>query len=176
MEACYKRDGKCNKQAVLKIDISSDWGAVKYAAFSNVEQQIAASAKLSYPKRIHSMCLFKDASDIYRAAMFSPIPHEQRVKPIEEQDHEPLCFLLGAFKGSETNWSVPEKEGWRSKRMGRHANKTGCATQDSPEREESCKIKTTNAIIYQPQLGWEARLAECQRNYQLSENLKSNSS
>lgn len=40
------------------------------------------------------------------------MPSDQRRLPIEEQAHEPLCFLSSAFTKASLNWSVPEKEGF----------------------------------------------------------------
>jgi RNase H-like domain found in reverse transcriptase len=31
---------------------------------------------------------------------------------MEEQDHQPLAFLSGEFKGAQLRWTVPEKEGF----------------------------------------------------------------
>jgi hypothetical protein len=31
---------------------------------------------------------------------------------MEEQDHQPLAFLSGDFKGAQLLWTVPEKEGF----------------------------------------------------------------
>lgn len=58
------------------------------------------------------MCLFKDESDIHWAAILTQTPDNQHRKPIENQEHEPLCFLSGAYEGSSANWSVPVKEGF----------------------------------------------------------------
>lgn len=107
-----KGGGKRTKQALRKFDITNEWGTKHDDAFVTIKRQLAASVKLSYPKANHSMCLFTDASDTHWAAILSQVPHTERRKPIEEQSHEPLCFLSGAFKGSSANWSVPEKEGF----------------------------------------------------------------
>jgi RNase H-like domain found in reverse transcriptase len=31
---------------------------------------------------------------------------------MEEQDHQPLAFLSGEFKGAQLRWTVPQKEGF----------------------------------------------------------------
>jgi RNase H-like domain found in reverse transcriptase len=35
-----------------------------------------------------------------------------RVSRNKEQDHLPLAFLSGEFKGAKLRWTVPEKEGF----------------------------------------------------------------
>jgi RNase H-like domain found in reverse transcriptase len=42
--------------------------------------------------------------------LVTQIDEEQLDFPIEEQDHQPLAFLSGEFKGAQLRWTVPEKE------------------------------------------------------------------
>jgi hypothetical protein len=51
-----------------------------------------------------------DASDFFYAGLVTQIHEEQLDLPMEEQDHKPLAFLLGEFKGAQLRWTVPEKE------------------------------------------------------------------
>jgi RNase H-like domain found in reverse transcriptase len=37
---------------------------------------------------------------------------EQLDLTMEEQDHQPLAFLSGEFKGAQLRWTVPEKKGF----------------------------------------------------------------
>ena len=112
MEQAYKKAGKRTKHAVRKISLASDWGANHDAAFDSIIKQLAAKVKIAHPKPDHITCLFTDASDTHWAAILTQFPSSERRQPIEDQKHEPLCFLSGAFKGSSANWSVPEKEGF----------------------------------------------------------------
>jgi len=112
MESAYKKAGKRTKLAVRKISIDNEWGAEHDSAFNLIKTQLAASVKLAHPKPDHSMCLFTDASDTHWSAILTQVPNEQCRQEIEDQAHEPLCFLSGAFKGRTMNWSTPEKEGF----------------------------------------------------------------
>ena len=112
MEKAYSKAGKRTKHAVRKISLANEWGANHDAAFASIKSQLAAKVKLAHPKPDHIMCLFTDASDTHWAAILTQFPSTERRQPIEDQKHEPLCFLSGAFKGSSANWSVPEKEGF----------------------------------------------------------------
>ena len=112
LEDTYSHVGKRTKHALRNIYITNSWGAIHDAAFADIKQQLAASVKLAHPKSDHHLCLFTDASDTHWAAILTQLPTHDRRKDIEEQNHEPLCFLSGAFSGSAANWSVPEKEGY----------------------------------------------------------------
>ena len=112
METVYKRAGGRTKRAVSKICLTDSWGSAHDDAFNGIKKQLAASTKLAHPKSDHNICLFTDASDTHRAAILPQISDSQKRMPVEEQEHEPLCFLSGAFTGASKNWSVPEKEGF----------------------------------------------------------------
>lgn len=112
LEDAYKKAGKRTKKAVEKIRISDSWGTDHTAAFENVISQLAAATRLSLPKNGHRVCLFTDASDSHWSAILTQSPTDDESKPVDEQQHEPMCFLSGAFKGSSERWSVPEKEGY----------------------------------------------------------------
>jgi hypothetical protein len=51
-------------------------------------------------------------SDRFYAGMVTQIDEEQLDLPMEEQDHQPLAFLSGEFKGAQLRWTEPEKEGF----------------------------------------------------------------
>jgi RNase H-like domain found in reverse transcriptase len=67
-------------------------------------------AFLAPDKRI---CVLTDASDRFYAGLVTQIHEEQLDSPMEEQDHQPLAFLSGEFKGAQQRWTVPEKEFFR---------------------------------------------------------------
>lgn len=112
MEDAYSKAGKRTKQAVRKISLTNEWGAIHDDAFTHIKSQLAASVKLAHPKPDHTMCLFTDASNTHWGAVLTKVPNAQRREELERQHHEPLCFLSGAFKGASANWSVSEKEGF----------------------------------------------------------------
>lgn len=112
LEDAYKTAGKRTKKAVRRIRLDSSWGAEHDRSFELIKKQLAASTKLAHPKVDHTMCLFTDASESHWAAILTQTPKTQFRKPIDQQEHAPLCFLSGAFTGSSFNWSMPEKEGY----------------------------------------------------------------
>jgi hypothetical protein len=58
------------------------------------------------------LCLFCDASDKHFGAALTQIPPDDMVEPVHEQQHEPLEFLSGTFRGACSRWSINCKEAW----------------------------------------------------------------
>lgn len=58
------------------------------------------------------LCLFTDASDTHWAGLLTQVRNWKEGVPIEEQEHEPLGTLSGAFTHVQRNWSVIEKESY----------------------------------------------------------------
>jgi hypothetical protein len=56
--------------------------------------------------------LFCDASDKYWGSTLTQVPVDQLDLPVEQQTHEPIAFLSGAFTKASRNWSIVEKEAW----------------------------------------------------------------
>jgi RNase H-like domain found in reverse transcriptase len=63
----------------------------------------------SRPKGI---CILTDTSDRLYSGLLTQIDEEQLDLPMEEQDHQPLAFLSGEFKGAQLRWTVPGREGF----------------------------------------------------------------
>jgi RNase H-like domain found in reverse transcriptase len=58
------------------------------------------------------ICVLTDASDRFYAGLVIQIHEKQLDLPMEEQDHQPLAFFSGEFRGAQLRWTVPEKEGF----------------------------------------------------------------
>jgi hypothetical protein len=67
---------------------------------------------LAFPDPDKRICVLMDPSDRFYAGLVTQIHEEQLDLPMEEQDHQPLAFLSGEFKGAQIPWTVPEKEGF----------------------------------------------------------------
>ena len=95
LESCYKKAGKCTKQALRKLSIINSWTATHDAVFADIKGQLTVSVKLGFPKNEQKLCLFTDASDTHWVAVLIQVPTEDRSLDLEMQRHEPLCFLSG---------------------------------------------------------------------------------
>jgi RNase H-like domain found in reverse transcriptase len=67
---------------------------------------------LAFPNPDKGIRVFTDASDRFYDSLVTQLHEEQLYLPTEEQDHQPLAFLSGEFKGAQLRWTVPEKEGF----------------------------------------------------------------
>jgi RNase H-like domain found in reverse transcriptase/Integrase zinc binding domain len=70
------------------------------------------SMTLAFPDPDKRICVLMNTSDRFYADLVTQIDEEQLDLPIKEQDHQPLAFLSGEFKGAQLRWTVPEKEGF----------------------------------------------------------------
>jgi hypothetical protein len=70
------------------------------------------SMTLAFPDPDKRICVLADASDRFYAGLLTQIDEEKLGLPMEDQDHRPLAFLSGEFKGAQLRWTVPEKEGF----------------------------------------------------------------
>jgi RNase H-like domain found in reverse transcriptase/Reverse transcriptase (RNA-dependent DNA polymerase) len=112
MEKVYKAKGKRTRRAVATYDITDLWGGDEEASFQTIQLQLANAVRLAHPKSGHTLCLFTDASDTHWSGILTQVPADQMDLPTEEQDHQPLAFQSGAFKGASERWSTVEKEGY----------------------------------------------------------------
>jgi hypothetical protein len=67
---------------------------------------------LAFPDPDKRICVLTTASDSFYSGLVTQIDEEQLYLPMEEQDHHPLAFLSGEFKGAQPRWTVSEKEGF----------------------------------------------------------------
>jgi RNase H-like domain found in reverse transcriptase len=87
------------------------WGPEEQAAFKDLQAAIMDSMTLAFPDPDKKICVLTYASDRFYAGLVTQIDEKQLDLPMEEQDHQPLAFLSGGFKGTRLRWTVPEKEG-----------------------------------------------------------------
>jgi hypothetical protein len=66
---------------------------------------------LAFPDPDKRICVLSDASDRFYAGLVTQIDDKLLDILMEEQDHQPVVFLSGDFKGAQQRWTVPEKEG-----------------------------------------------------------------
>jgi hypothetical protein len=86
------------------------WGPEEQAAFKDLQAAIMESMTLAFPDPDKRICVLTDASDRFYAVLVTQIHEKQLNIPVQEQDHQPLAFLSGEFKGAQQRWTAPEKE------------------------------------------------------------------
>jgi hypothetical protein len=107
-------DGKTRrtKKAARAVALEQLWGDGAREAFKDIQTVIADSMTMAYPDPSKRICVLTDASERFYAGIVTQVDKSQLDLPIEQQDHQPLAFVSGEFKGAQLRWTVPEKEGF----------------------------------------------------------------
>jgi hypothetical protein len=108
----FEGKSRRTKKAAAAVSLLHPWGPEEQAAFKDLQASIMDSMTLAFPDPDKRICVLTDASDRFYAGLVTQIDEEQLELPMEEQDHQPLDFLSGEFKGAQLRWTVPEKEGF----------------------------------------------------------------
>jgi hypothetical protein len=64
----------------------------------------------AHPDTKQRVCVFTDASDVLYSGIITQLPKHHLGLPVHDQQHQPLAFTSGSFRGSQERWTVPEKE------------------------------------------------------------------
>ncbi len=78
----------------------------------NFKSSYVNMVKLAHREPSMALCVYTDASDAFWAGVVTQCEPEDLNKEVEDQRHEPLAFLGGAFTGSEEWWTTFEKEAY----------------------------------------------------------------
>jgi RNase H-like domain found in reverse transcriptase/Reverse transcriptase (RNA-dependent DNA polymerase) len=108
----FEGKSRGTKKAAAAVSRLHIWGPEEQATFKDLQAAIMDSMTLAFPDPVKRICVLNDASDRFYAGLLTQIDEEQLDLSMEEQDHQPLAFLSGEFKGAQLRWTVPEKEGF----------------------------------------------------------------
>jgi hypothetical protein len=108
----FERESRRTKKAAAAVSLLHLGGPEEQSAFKDLQAAIMDSMTLAFPDPDRRICVLTDASDRFYAGSVTQIDEVQLDLPMEEQDHQPLAFLSGEFKGAQLRWTVPEKEGF----------------------------------------------------------------
>jgi hypothetical protein len=64
----------------------------------------------AHPDPKQRVCVFTDASDSFYSGIITQVPEHHLDLPVHDQQHQPLAFTSGRFRGSQERWTIPEKE------------------------------------------------------------------
>jgi RNase H-like domain found in reverse transcriptase len=64
----------------------------------------------AHPDPKQRICVFTDVSDAFYSGMITQVPEHHLDLPVHDQQHQPLAFTFGRFRGSHERWTIPEKE------------------------------------------------------------------
>jgi RNase H-like domain found in reverse transcriptase len=97
----FEGKSRRTKKAAAAVSLLQLWGPEEQAAFKYLQAAIMESMTLAFSDADKRICVFTDASDRFCAGLVTQIDEKQLDLPMEEQDHQPLAFLSGEFKGAQ---------------------------------------------------------------------------
>jgi hypothetical protein len=114
MKRVYEKCGSNERRRYESVLLSEvGFGEAERAAFKKIQWMLATHCEtMSMPAPGATVCLYSDASDFYSCAILTQVLEWDASKPHYEQAHLPLGCFSEAFKGSELNWRIIEKEAW----------------------------------------------------------------
>ena len=105
MELCMSKGGSRKKNKLVKLLLEEcGWIDVHEEEFARLKGAVAEMVPLAHPKEDADVCVYTDASQDHWGAVVTQLKPGELDKPKEEQNHEPLAFLSGSFKGSASRW------------------------------------------------------------------------
>jgi RNase H-like domain found in reverse transcriptase len=79
-------------------------------AFRSLQEDILTLMSTAHPDPSKLVCVFTDASDALYSGMITQVLECHLDLPVHDQQHQPLAFTSGRFRGSQERWTIPEKE------------------------------------------------------------------
>ena len=113
LQSVCKKAGSNKSSQLAKHQLADvGWNDTHMASFVATKDALHQMVTLAHPDPDKAFCLFPDASHRSWGSVLTQIPRSQEDLPVVDQDHEPLAFISGAFKGASLRWSTVEKEGY----------------------------------------------------------------
>jgi hypothetical protein len=97
----FEGKSRRTKKAAAAVSLLPLWGSEEQAAFKDLQAAIMESMTLAFPDTDMRICVLTNASARFYAGLVTQIDKEQLDLSMKEQDHQPLAFLLGDFKGAQ---------------------------------------------------------------------------
>jgi RNase H-like domain found in reverse transcriptase len=104
----FEGKSRRTKKAAAAVSLLHLWGPEEQVAFKDLQAAIMESMTLAFPDPDKRICVLTDASNLFFAGLVTQIDEEKLDLLMYEQDHQPLTFLSGEFKGAQQRWTVPE--------------------------------------------------------------------
>lgn len=112
LQECASFCNSTKKTKLKSVSLETRWGNVHQTAFDVLKKAISKRVLCGHLDTDKILYLFSDASDLHWAGVLTQVSREEIDTPVEEQNHQPLGFVLGSFKGALRDWSTFEKEGF----------------------------------------------------------------
>jgi hypothetical protein len=90
--------------------LEGKWTKTCEKAFRQLQEDILTLMTTTHPDPSKRVCVFTDASDAFYSGIITQVPKHHLDLNVHDQQHQPLAFTSGRFKGSRERWTIPEKE------------------------------------------------------------------
>ena len=86
----------------------------RLGAWEGMLDLLENAVHLVHRKPEFQVVMFPDVSDLFWGCWETQVPRVEIEcsTPVEEMNHEPLGSVSGAFRGSQLNWPIVDKEGY----------------------------------------------------------------
>jgi hypothetical protein len=106
---CKEEKGQTKKKAT-SVSLEGRWTKACEKAFRQLQEDIPTLMTTAHPDPKQRIYVFTDASDAFYSGMITQVPEHHLDLPVHDQQHRPLAFTSGRFRGSQERWTIPEKE------------------------------------------------------------------
>ncbi|POM60167.1 LOW QUALITY PROTEIN: hypothetical protein PHPALM_31012 [Phytophthora palmivora] len=102
---------KAKKLAKMRI-AECGWTQQHDAVFEDVKKTLLEMVPLAHPDQNMTVCLFCDPSQDFWGAVCTQLPESELSKPLEEQNHRPLAFLISMTNHREGSYLLLRPKGF----------------------------------------------------------------
>jgi RNase H-like domain found in reverse transcriptase/Reverse transcriptase (RNA-dependent DNA polymerase) len=110
LEVVYKEAKGQTKKKATSVSLERRWSTMCVKAFRSLQEDILALMTTAHPDPSKHVCVFTDASDAFYSGMITQVTEHHLDLLVHDQQHQPLAFTSGKFRGSQERWTIPEKE------------------------------------------------------------------
>jgi len=95
LETALKMQSRRTKKVASRIDLSQfGWTDIHTDQFNNLKHAISQAVELAYPNQDMIQCVYCDASNHASSGIVTQFPPDDLNKPLHDQRHQPLRFLV----------------------------------------------------------------------------------
>jgi RNase H-like domain found in reverse transcriptase len=110
LEVVYKEAKGLTKKKATSVSLEGRWTKTCEKAFRQLQEDKLKLMTTAHPDPKQRICVFTDPSDAFYSGMITQVPENHLDLPVHDQQHQPLAYTSGRFRGSQERWTIPEKE------------------------------------------------------------------
>lgn len=113
LESAFQKSGNSTNTSIASISVHKvSCGAIHDDGFLDLQRSLRHAFHLPYSRPGRVLFVYTDVFRIYWSGVVDQATTGQLRLSLEQQKHEPLAFIGGAFKGEELNWTTFEQESY----------------------------------------------------------------